>query len=314
MDSSMYDSIIIGAGPAGSTAGLYAARASLNVLVVERGMPGGQIATSHLVDNYPGLPDIGGVELGERMRAHAEAAGASFEYGAIEQIRRGEPGFEVDVDGKTLMARTVIVASGAVPRPAGVKGEDFFRGRGISYCATCDGMFYRNKTVYVVGGGNSACEEGLFLSNIAKHVVMLVRRDEFRASRGRVDLLLAQDNVEVRYLTSIVEVTGERFIGSITFEHNDTKERYVETFDEGSAGVFVFTGNDPVVELVRPYVTFGPDGGVITDDSMSTDTPGLFCAGDMRSKRLRQVITAASDGAIAATAAYEYIQSLASNS
>ncbi len=310
MDTVTYDSIIIGAGPAGSTAGLYAARASLNVLVVERGIPGGQIATSHLVDNYPGLPDIGGAELGELMRAHAESAGASFEYGSIDRIRSVDSGFEVDLNGETLMARSIIVASGAVPRSAGFKGEDAFKGRGISYCATCDGMFYRNKTVYVVGGGNSACEEGLFLSKIAKRVIMIVRRDEFRASRGRVDLLLDQDNVEVRYLTSIVEVTGERFIGSITFAHTDTNELYSESIEEGSAGIFVFTGNDPVVELVRPLVSFGPDGGVKTDDSMATDTPGLFCAGDMRSKRLRQVVTAASDGAIAATSAYEYLQSL----
>lgn len=308
MNTHTYDVAIIGAGPAGSTAALYAARASLDALVIEQGMPGGQIATSHLVDNYPGLPDIGGAELGERMRAHAESAGASFEYSAVESLERSEDGFRIVLGDRAVDARSVIVASGAHPRPAGFEGEEDFRGRGISYCATCDGMFYRGKTVYVVGGGNSACEEGLFLSDIAEKVVMVVRRDEFRASRGRVDQLLTRDNVEVRYLTSIVKVAGERFIGSIEFENRGTEERTVERFEEGQVGIFVFTGNDPVVELVRPYVSFGPDGGVLTDDTMATDTPGLFCAGDMRTKRLRQVITAASDGAIAATGAYEHVR------
>lgn len=308
MNTHTYDVAIIGAGPAGSTAALYAARASLDALVIEQGMPGGQIATSHLVDNYPGLPDIGGAELGERMRAHAESAGASFEYSAVESLERSEDGFRIVLGDRAVDARSVIVASGAHPRPAGFEGEEDFRGRGISYCATCDGMFYRGKTVYVVGGGNSACEEGLFLSDIAEKVVMVVRRDEFRASRGRVDQLLARDNIEVRYLTSIVKVAGERFIGSIEFENRETEERTVERFEEGQVGIFVFTGNDPVVELVRPYVSFGPDGGVLTDAAMATDTPGLFCAGDMRTKRLRQVITAASDGAIAATSAYEYVR------
>ena len=189
-------------------------------------------------------------------------------------------------------------------------GEDTFRGRGVSYCATCDGMFYRGKNVFVVGGGNSACEEGLYLSHIAKSVTMVVRRDEFRAPKGRVDSLLARDNVSVRYSTSIAEVSGEQLISAITFTDNKTGCSVTESFPQGSVGVFVFAGTDPIVELVAPLVDRAPDGGVLTDGGMATRTPGLYCAGDMRSKRLRQVVTAVSDGAIAATSAYSYVEGL----
>lgn len=310
MDSTTrYDAIVIGAGPAGSSAALYAARASLQVLVIEQGMPGGQIATSDMVDNYPGIPNVSGSELGQKMLDHAESAGAHVEYTMVLSVQRDNDGvFTVETDTGTFTAPALIVATGATPRAVGFTGEDTFRGRGVSYCATCDGMFYRGKKVYVVGGGNSACEEGLYLSHIAQEVVMVVRRNEFRAPRGRVDKLLAQDNVTVKYETSIVEVAGERFIGSITFRDNATGETYVEEIPEGSAGIFVFAGNDPVLDLVRPFVEIAPDGGVVTDEDMATKTPGLFCAGDMRSKRLRQVVTAAADGAIAGTAAYAYVE------
>ena len=172
-------------------------------------------------------------------------------------------------------------------------------------------MFYRNKKVFVVGGGNSACEEGLFLSRIASEVVMVVRRDEFRAPRGRVDRLLAQKNVSVRFSTSIVEVTGTQLLERIVFRDNVSGETSVEEYPAGSFGIFVFTGNDPVTELVHALVDVAADGGVVTDEDMATRTPGLFCAGDMRSKRLRQVVTAASDGAIAGSSAYAYVEGLA---
>lgn len=305
---STYDVAIIGGGPAGFTAGIYAARASLNVAVFEQGMPGGQMATSDMVDNYPAIPSISGAELGVKMQEHSEEAGASTLYEMVNSVHIDSAGeFDIATDSNLYHARSVIVATGARPRLAGFTGENEYRGRGISYCATCDGMFYRGKELYVVGGGNSAVEEAMFLAKIAKHVTMVVRKDHFRASRGMVSRLLKHDNVAVRFNTSIKEVSGNALLNRIEFIDTVTTESTVIEKPEGSFGIFVFTGNDPVVDIVRDFVELGPDGGVITDDSMMTKTPGLFCVGDMRSKQLRQIITAASDGAIAGNAAYRYL-------
>ncbi|WP_286684839.1 MULTISPECIES: NAD(P)/FAD-dependent oxidoreductase [Collinsella] len=310
-EQSTYDVAIIGGGPAGYTAGIYAARASLNAAVFEQGMPGGQIATSDTIDNYPAFPSISGAELGMKMQEHSEQAGAQTIYEMVNNVHIDETGeFDVETDSATYHARSLIVATGARPRLAGFKGENDYRGRGISYCATCDGMFYRGKDLFVVGGGNSAVEEAMFLAKIAKHVTMVVRKNHFRASRGMVSRLLEHDNVSVRFNTSINEVTGGTLLNRIEFIDTTNGESRVEELPEGSFGIFVFTGNDPVVDLVKDYVDLGSDGGVITDDSMMTKTPGLFCVGDMRTKQLRQVITAAADGAIAGTAAYRYLEQL----
>lgn len=310
-EQSTYDVAIIGGGPAGYTAGIYAARASLNAAVFEQGMPGGQIATSDTIDNYPAFPSISGAELGMKMQEHSEQAGAQTIYEMVNNVHIDETGeFDVETDSATYHARSLIVATGARPRLAGFKGEKDYRGRGISYCATCDGMFYRGKDLFVVGGGNSAVEEAMFLAKIAKHVTMVVRKNHFRASRGMVSRLLEHDNVSVRFNTSINEVTGGTLLNRIEFIDTTNGESRVEELPEGSFGIFVFTGNDPVVDLVKDYVDLGSDGGVITDDSMMTKTPGLFCVGDMRTKQLRQVITAAADGAIAGTAAYRYLEQL----
>lgn len=310
-EQSTYDVAIIGGGPAGYTAGIYAARASLNAAVFEQGMPGGQIATSDTIDNYPAFPSISGAELGMKMQEHSEQAGAQTIYEMVNNVHIDETGeFDVETDSATYHARSLIVATGARPRLAGFKGENDYRGRGISYCATCDGMFYRGKDLFVVGGGNSAVEEAMFLAKIAKHVTMVVRKNHFRASRGMVSRLLEHDNVSVRFNTSINEVTGGTLLNRIEFIDTTNGESRVEELPEGSFGIFVFTGNDPVVDLVKDYVDLGSDGGVITDDSMMTKTPGLFCVGDMRTKQLRQVITAAADGAIAGTAAYRYLGQL----
>lgn len=308
-EQSTYDVAIIGGGPAGYTAGIYAARASLNAAVFEQGMPGGQIATSDTIDNYPAFPSISGAELGMKMQEHSEQAGAQTIYEMVNNVHIDETGeFDVETDSATYHARSLIVATGARPRLAGFKGENDYRGRGISYCATCDGMFYRGKDLFVVGGGNSAVEEAMFLAKIAKHVTMVVRKNHFRASRGMVSRLLEHDNVSVRFNTSINEVTGGTLLNRIEFIDTTNGESRVEELPEGSFGIFVFTGNDPVVDLAKDYVDLGSDGGVITDDSMMTKTPGLFCVGDMRTKQLRQVITAAADGAIAGTAAYRYLE------
>lgn len=304
-----FDAIIIGAGPAGCSAAIYASRAGLSVLELEQGMPGGQIATTDLVENYPGIPSISGAELGERLREHALTAGATVRYGMVGVLERLDDGtFMVGTGHEEYAAHSVIVASGAEPRTAGFEGEQTFRGRGVSYCATCDAMFYRNKRVFVVGGGTSACEEARYLSHVVSNVEMIVRRSSFRATRGMVSALLAEENVKVRYLTSIIGLKGETLPTTIAFRDNATGAVYEETYEPGSFGVFVFVGNEPQTALVRPYVDLAPDGGVVTDDNMATRTPGLFCAGDIRSKGFRQAVTAASDGAIAGNAAYRYLE------
>ncbi|WP_281694815.1 NAD(P)/FAD-dependent oxidoreductase [Collinsella tanakaei] len=223
-EQSTYDVAIIGGGPAGYTAGIYAARASLNAAVFEQGMPGGQIATSDTIDNYPAFPSISGAELGMKMQEHSEQAGAQTIYEMVNNVHIDEKGeFDVETDSATYHARSLIVATGARPRLAGFKGENDYRGRGISYCATCDGMLYRGKDLFVVGGGNSAVEEAMFLAKIAKHVTMVVRKNHFRASRGMVSRLLEHDNVSVRFNTSINEVTGGTLLNRIEFI--DTTDR-----------------------------------------------------------------------------------------
>lgn len=306
------DLAILGGGAAGYSAAIYAARANLSTVVFEQAMPGGQITTTDIVENYPGIPSISGAELGMRFQEHADAAGAETRYSSVDAIAHNADGsFTLTYDaGETLSAKALIVATGAVPRPVGFTGEDTYKGRGVSYCATCDGMFYKNKQVFVIGGGNAACEEGLFLTNFASHVTMVIRRDEFRAPQGIVNRLLANEKISVKYETSIVELTGDALPSAITFQNNATGERYTEEYEPGSFGIFVFAGTDPVTNLVTDFVELGRDGGIQTDDTMGTKTPGVFAAGDVRSKRLRQVITAASDGAIAATSAYEYIKLL----
>lgn len=310
-EQSTYDVAIIGGGPAGYTAGIYAARASLNAAVFEQGMPGGQIATSDTIDNYPAFPSISGAELGQKMQEHSEQAGASTIYEMVNNVHLDEAGeYDIITDSASYHARALIVATGAKPRTAGFIGEDEYRGRGISYCATCDGMFYRGKNLFVIGGGNSAVEEAMFLAKIANHVTMIVRKDHFRASRGMVSRLLEHENVSVRFNTSIQEVSGSSLLDTIHFVDTVTGESSIEKMPEGSFGIFVFTGNDPVVDLVKDYVELGSDGGVITDESMMTKTAGLYCVGDMRTKQLRQVITAAADGAIAGAAVYRYLEQL----
>ena len=304
------DVAIIGGGPAGYAAAIYAARANLTTTVLEQGMSGGQIATSNEIENYPGIPLLSGVELGERFQQHAEGLGAQVEWSMVTGVDYDADAaqFTIHHDMVDTVAKSVIACMGATPRPAGFVGEDKYRGRGVSYCATCDGMFFRGKQVFVIGGGNSACEEALFLSDIASSVTIVLRRDQFRAPEGVVNKVLAKDNISVRYQTSIVELSGGAMPTTIMFKDNASGKTYAETFEPGSFGIFVFAGTQPHSELVEHLVDLAPDGGIVTDDSMATRTPGLFAAGDIRSKRLRQVVTAVSDGAIAATSAYTFLR------
>ncbi|MBY4798002.1 FAD-dependent oxidoreductase [Collinsella sp. AGMB00827] len=304
-----FDVAIIGGGAAGYSAALYASRASLRAVVLEQGMPGGQIATTADVDNYPAIPMISGAELGDKFQKHAESAGAITRTASVGALEPKEDGsFLIKTNSDELEVPAVILAMGASPRPGGFEGEDAFRGRGISYCATCDAMFYRGKDVYVIGGGNTACEDALYLARVANSVTMVLRRDVFRATRNLVERVLAHDKIKVRYLTSIVSVGGEGLISEISFKNNTDDVVSTEQVEPGSTGIFVATGYLPKTDLVEGLLELAPDGGITTNDAMATSIPGLFAAGDIRSKRLRQVITAAADGAIAGSSAYTYLE------
>ena len=308
-DTTVKDLVIVGGGPAGLSAAIYARRSLLDAVTLEREALGGQAILTSEIDNYPGLPHTDGFTLSDAMRAQAEDLGAQIVMDPVSSIARNqETGrFDVVTSSARYDAATVILAAGARPRHAGFDGEQRFAGHGVSYCATCDGMFYRGKHVFVIGGGNSAAEEALFLARLASKVTLIVRKDHLRAQAAVVRELEQNEKVELRLLTSIVALDGGDLPSSVTFRDNATGSTHVETYEEGSFGVFVLVGRDPETELVRELVDVDDAGYVVTDERMATRTPGLFVAGDARVKPLRQIVTAASDGAVAATSAAAYL-------
>lgn len=306
-DSKRYDVAIIGSGPAGIASSIYASRSGLTNCVIDAAIPGGQIASSSEIDNYPGLPGITGMDFGTRLKNHAESLGTEFISANVEAIQSIQGSFNLVGNDISITSNAVIAALGASPVEAGFKGEQAFKGRGVSYCATCDGMFFRNKTVYVIGGGNSAVEEALYLSGIAAHVIVVVRKKAFRAPKGMVDKLLAKNNVIVRYQTIISKVSGQYALEKITLRDTVSGTTELAEYQPGAVGVFVFVGTKPNTELVQDLVRLNDRGEVLTDEWMRTDTPGLYCVGDMRATPLRQVVTAVSDGALAATDVYRYL-------
>lgn len=308
-DTTVKDLVIVGGGPAGLSAAIYARRSLLDAVTLEREALGGQAILTSEIDNYPGLPHTDGFTLSDAMRAQAEDLGAQIVMDPVSSIARNqETGrFDVVTSSARYDAATVILAAGARPRHAGFDGEQRFAGHGVSYCATCDGMFYRGKHVFVIGGGNSAAEEALFLARLASKVTLIVRKDHLRAQAAVVRELEQNEKVELRLLTSIVALDGGDLPSSVTFRDNATGSTHVETYEEGSFGVFVLVGRDPETELVQELADVDDAGYVVTDERMATRTPGLFVAGDARVKPLRQIVTAASDGAVAATSAAAYL-------
>ena len=308
-DTTVKDLVIVGGGPAGLSAAIYARRSLLDAVTLEREALGGQAILTSEIDNYPGLPHTDGFTLSDAMRAQAEDLGAQIVMDPVSSIARNQETGRFDVVTSSVRydAATVILAAGARPRHAGFDGEQRFAGHGVSYCATCDGMFYRGKHVFVIGGGNSAAEEALFLARLASKVTLIVRKDHLRAQAAVVRELEQNEKVELRLLTSIVALDGGDLPSSVTFRDNATGSTHVETYEEGSFGVFVLVGRDPETELVRELADVDDAGYVVTDERMATRTPGLFVAGDARVKPLRQIVTAASDGAVAATSAAAYL-------
>ncbi len=300
------DLVIIGGGPAGLSASIYAKRALLDAVTLEHQAFGGQVLQTSEVDNYPGVPNTDGFSLVEAMRSQAADLGAVLATADVNNIVASDDGFDVFTSEEDIHARTVILATGATPRLAGFEGEKEYVGRGVSYCATCDGMFFRGREVFVIGGGNSAVEEALFLTRFASHVTLVVRKDHMRAQAVLAREFESNDKTSIRYLTSITGVGGTTGITQITFRNNEDGSVTTETFEQ-PVGVFVFVGREPESELVADLVDTTPGGFIKTNASMATRTPGLFAAGDVRDTPLRQIVCAASDGAIAATSAAAHL-------
>jgi len=300
---SSYELIIIGAGPAGLAAAQYGARANLETLVIEEMAPGGQTLLIDQLENYPGiLEPVSGYDLAETMRVQAERFGAEFTSSSVEKIEKRGTGFSIKTSDGIFEAEAVIIATGAKHRRLGVPGEEEFIGKGVSYCATCDGPFFKGKKMLIVGGGDSACDEAMYLSKLSDTIVMIHRRDRFRAQKALAERVLSNPNIKVRFNTVATKISGSKKLESVTLKDVATGETRDEAFD----AVFVFVGSDPNTSIV-PDVAKDETNSIIADERMATSVPGLFAAGDVRVSPFRQIITACSDGAIAAHAASQYI-------
>ena len=302
-----FDVIIVGAGPAGLSAAIYASRARLRTLVLDESVPGGQMKTTHKVSNYPGFPeDVKGADLAKAFSMQAERFGAKVRR-AVEITAHDLAGplktFELDEEDH-VEAPAVIIATGAKPRELGVPGESKYRGRGISYCATCDGAYFDGKEIHVIGGGNSAVEESLFLTQFARKVTIIHQFDHFQAEPVTAAEALENPQIEVIWDSEPRAFLGETALEKVRIENVKTKE----VRELATDGVFVFIGMVPRTDLVKDILRLAPGGYVETDESMATSVPGLYVAGDIRAKRFRQITTAVADGTIAALAAQKYLK------
>lgn len=299
-----YDIIIVGAGPAGLTAGLYAGRARLKTLLLEKLIHGGQVMTTDLVENYPGFPEgISGFELSDRMRQQAERFGLEFRSGEVQGLEPASDHQLLQVEGQELKAGATIIASGVRHRSLGVPGEEALTGKGVSYCATCDGALYQGATIAVVGGGDTALTDTLFLARFADKIHLIHRRDEFRAEKILQEEVKALEKVEIHWDTVVDEIQGQHAVEALQL-------RQVKTGESSRlpvAGVFIFVGITPNTAWLKDRVKLDEWGFISTDAEMATSIPGIYAAGDVRSKLLRQISTAVGDGAIAAFAAEHYL-------
>lgn len=306
-----YDVIIIGGGPAGLTAGLYASRAKLSTLIIEKEAIGGQIFTTSDIENYPGSAEgETGPSLVEKMRKQAESFGVDF---VTDEIVKTDLENDIKVlEGKAsnYEAKAVIIATGATPRPLGVPGEKEFTGRGVSYCATCDGPFFQGLEIYVIGGGDTAVEEALQLTNFAKKVTIVHRRDSLKATQIIQERAFKNEKIDFIWDSEVVEIKGDKMLGSFVIRNKKTNEE-TEIFpneEDGAFGLFVMVGFNPNTSLFEGQVDL-KNGYIVTDENMNTNIEGVYAAGDNRIKSLRQVVTATADGAIAAVNAEKYIRS-----
>ncbi len=300
----VYDMVIVGGGPGGYTAALYAARAGLDTLVLEKLSAGGQMALTHQIDNYPGFEDgVDGFSLGENMQRQAERFGAKSEYAEVTRLDLAASPKALETSEGVFYGKTVVLAPGAVPRELGVAQEAELTGRGVAYCAACDGMFYKGLTVAVVGGGNSAAADALLLSRIAKKVILVHRRDTLRATKIYHQPLLDKENVEFRWNSTVTELLHGGKLTGVRLKNVLTGEESTLDCD----GVFISIGRKPVTGLVKGQLELDPGGYIIADETTRTSIPGVYAVGDVRAKPLRQVVTAVADGAVAVHMAEEYL-------
>jgi thioredoxin reductase (NADPH) len=293
-----YDIVIIGGGPAGISASIYAVQGGLKPLIIEKTVEGGQMNLTELVENYPGFKSIEGSEIGEKMGEHAKHYGVDFHFATVTEIINNEDNKLVKTDdGKAITTKVIIIATGANPRPLGAEGERAFTGRGISYCASCDGHFFKDQKVAVIGGGNTALEESLYLAKIAKEVVIIHRRDKLRADKLYQDRAMALDNVSFKFDSEVTAFKGDKKLNSLTILNKKEDKEYDEEFD----GAFVFIGLVPATGFLGNMLETDPRGYIETDQNMETNIKGIYAVGDVRNTILRQIVTAVSDGAIAAS-------------
>lgn len=305
-DPKVYDVIIVGAGPAGMTAAVYTSRANMSTLILERGVPGGQMANTEDIENYPGYDHILGPELANKMFEHAQKFGAEYAYGDVKKIEDGFPYKKVLTGDKEYLAKAVIVATGTQYRKLGIPGEEKLTGRGVSWCAVCDGAFFKDKELVVIGGGDSAVEEACFLTKFASKVTVIHRRDELRAQKIIQQRAFNNPKIEFIWNHVPVEILGEDKVTGIRIKHTQTGEEQ----EVPCAGVFIYIGMDPLTDTVKDLGVTNEAGYALTDEAMRSKVEGIFFAGDVREKSLRQIVTATSDGSLAAMSAQAYVEAL----
>ncbi len=301
-----YDLVIIGAGPAGLTAGIYAARARMNVLLLEKAVPGGQILVTDWIENYPGFPEgISGFDLAEKMKIHAQELGLKIETAEVHSLNLSETKKEIVLRDKSITAKSLIIASGASPRNLGI-GEDKFMGKGISFCATCDAPFFKEKTVVAIGGGDTAVQEAIYLTKFAKKVYLIHRRDELRAEKILQERAFANDTIEIIWDSVATGVEGFFGVESVKIKNVKTNEEKTLKAD----GCFIWVGILPNTEFLNESLKTDKAGFIQADKNMQTSVPGVFAVGDVRDTPLRQIATAVGDGAMAAVSAEHFIENL----
>jgi len=306
MKKDVYDVIIIGAGPAGLTAALYTSRGNMKTLIIERGIYGGQMQKTEEIENYPAFKTILGPQLSQHMYEHAIHFGAEYGYGNVESIEEVGLYKKVIAGGKEYLTKTIIIAAGADYKKLGVPGEKNYAGRGVSYCAVCDGAFFKDKEIVVVGGGDSAVEEANYLTKFANRVTIIHRKDKLKAQQILQDRIRNNPKVDIIWNTIVKEITGNEKVSNIKLENTKTKE----VNDFKCDGVFIYVGMNPLSSPFKALGITNPAGCIPTDEKMQTSVKGIYAAGDIREKSLRQVITASGDGSIAAQSAQHYVETL----
>lgn len=302
----LYDVVIIGSGPAGMTAAVYTSRGGLNTLIIEKDAPGGKMVKTFEIENYPAFEKIAGADLAMKMHTHSLHFGADYAYGDIDGIKKLDKGFEIRAqDGSKYYGKTVIAATGTIERTLGLANEDLLLGKGLSYCAVCDGAFFRDRNVVVIGGGNSALEEALYLTQFASKVTMVIRRDVFRGDQVSVRLVEKNPKIDIirHHVAVSLNVNENQNLSSVTLENVLTKER----FDLKTDGLFPYIGADPATEYLKDLGILNENGFTAVNQVFMTEIEGLYAVGDMVDKNLRQIVTATNDAAIAAQHAFQYL-------